>query len=74
MGMTAGGAGGYGSLGLRANMNKLSQASAGNSKVMKAQSNDSLRALAQSQTQKFISNGKKVAQGASGGSRVSIKA
>jgi hypothetical protein len=41
---------------------------------MKAQDQSSLRSLAEAQTRKFINTGKKMAQGGSGNSRISIKA
>ncbi|MGK7344350.1 MAG: hypothetical protein ACNS63_00900 [Candidatus Nitrospinota bacterium M3_3B_026] len=47
----------------------------GNSKLMAATSNQSLGALAKTQTQKFISNGQRISQGAKGVSNIiSVKA
>ncbi len=68
------GAGSYGSLGINnASLQKTSQPARGNSKLMAAGSPSALGSLAKSQTQIFIANGKKIAQGASGASRISIR-
>jgi hypothetical protein len=72
--MNAGGAGRYGSIGASFALSKTSTPAAGNSKLMKAGSIPSLVSLAQSQTQKFISTGRQISQGAQGNSRISIKA
>ncbi|VAX17362.1 hypothetical protein MNBD_NITROSPINAE01-1026 [hydrothermal vent metagenome] len=68
------GAGSYGSLGINASLQKIAQPARGNSKLMAAGSPSALGSLAKSQAQIFIANGRKVAQGVSGVSRISIKA
>ncbi|VAX22261.1 hypothetical protein MNBD_NITROSPINAE04-675 [hydrothermal vent metagenome] len=68
------GAGGYGSIGAARGSTATSKPAAGNSKVFPAKNNAALNSLAKSQTERFISNARQVARGASGASRVSIKA
>lgn len=68
------GAGHYGSVGGSAGASSGAKPAAGNSKLLEAKSASALSSMAQSQTQSFISNAKRVAQGASGASRISIKA
>lgn len=54
---------------------RMAQPPVGNSKLMAATSNQSLGALAKTQTQKFISNGQRISQGAKGVSNIiSVKA
>ncbi len=72
--MDAGGAGRYGSIGTNFSLSRTSTPAAGNSRAMKANSIPSLFSLAQSQTQNFIATGKQIAQGATGNSRINIKA
>lgn len=74
MGLSVKGAGLYGSIGVANTAGKIGRPAAGNSKLMKASSIDALNGVAQAQTRKFIENGKQVARGASGKSRISIKA
>lgn len=68
------GAGNYGSYGGVARSNPSSPPAAGNSKLFAAKDTASLRSLAQSQTDQFISNGRQIAQGAAGKSKISIRA
>jgi len=68
------GAGGYGSIGGATGASATSKPATGNSKLFPAKSNAALNSLAKSQTEQFISNARRVAQGASGASKVSIKA
>ncbi|MBF0169855.1 MAG: hypothetical protein HQK87_01990 [Nitrospinae bacterium] len=59
---------------MRFNLAQTSTPAAGNSRSMQANSISSLFGMAQQQTQSFIATGKQMAQGASGNSRISIKA
>lgn len=74
MGLSVSGAGLYGSIGASNTAGKIGRPAAGNSKLMPAKGIDGLLRVAQAQTQKFIANGKQVARGTSGKSRISIKA
>lgn len=68
------GAGSYGSVGSASGSTSAAKPAAGNSKLLEAKSASALSSMAKSQTQSFISNAKRVAQGAAGASRISIKA
>lgn len=68
------GAGSYGSIGGTSSASTTAKPAAGNSKVFPAKNNAALNSLAKSQTEQFISNARQVARGASGASRVSVKA
>jgi len=68
------GAGGYGSIGGVTGSSSTSRPAAGNSKMLEAKNSAALGAVARSHTQTFISNARKVAQGAAGISRIDIKA
>lgn len=72
--MNAGGAGRYGTIGMSFSLAKTGTPAAGNSRAMKATSIPALFGLAQQQTQSFIATGKQIARGASGNSRINIKA
>lgn len=75
MPLFASGAGQYGSFGGAARTKAMSAPkTAGNSKLMAAESISSVANLARQKTQAFIAEGKKLAQGASGKSRINIKA
>lgn len=75
MGLNVRGAGQYGAMpGGGNSIRKLATPATGNSKLLEAKTVNALTNLARSQTQKFISNGRQVAQGASGRSSISIKA
>ncbi len=70
----AAGAGSYGSVNGASKPPQASRAAAGNSKMLPAKSPSSLGAVARQHTEAFISNAKRVAQGAAGASRISIRA
>jgi len=70
----AAGAGSYGSVNGASKPGPSSRPAVGNSKMLPAKSPSSLGAVARQQTEAFISNAKRVAQGASGVSRISIRA
>ncbi len=73
MGLGASGAGSYGAVG-DYSFRKLAKPAAGNSKLMPAKSTAALNSVAEAATRKFIANGRKMAQGAAGVSRINIKA
>jgi len=75
MSILAYGAGRYGSLvGQKYSVQRIAQPAAGNSKLLKANSQGALLQLAQAQTDKFVATGRSITRGASGNSRISIKA
>jgi len=74
MPMTASGAGQYGSIGTGYSRSKMVRPAAGNSKLMAAGSISAVASLARSKTEAFIAQGKKMAQGAAGNSKINVKA
>ncbi|MBF0292991.1 MAG: hypothetical protein HQK86_12640 [Nitrospinae bacterium] len=75
MPLIASGAGGYGSIGgLGKGGGLQARPAVGNSKMMPAQSIASIRSVAKQHIDNFISNGRMINKGASGNSRVNIKA
>ncbi|MBI4666356.1 MAG: hypothetical protein HY751_08110 [Nitrospinae bacterium] len=74
MPLFASGAGSYGTVGMGYSRTKMMQTPPGNSKMMPATNPSSLQSVAAQHTQNFVANGRKVAQGAQGSSKISIKA
>lgn len=68
------GAGNYGSIAGTKAASMSGKTAAGNSRLFPAKNPASLNAMAKSHTQEFISNARQVARGASGISKISIKA
>jgi hypothetical protein len=74
MPLFASGVGSYGSVGGAKHKGSYSAKAAGNSDMMPAKSMAQMSSVAQQHTQNFIANGKKMARGASGNSRIHVKA
>lgn len=75
MPLFASGAGTYGTIGgLGQGGGLLARPAAGNSKMMPAQSIAGVADAARQHTENFVNNGRQVNKGASGNSRISIKA
>lgn len=74
MPLFASGVGAYGSVGGLQGKNMLARPAAGNSNMMPAKTVSSEVSLARQSTQNFIDNGRMVNKGASGKSRINVKA
>lgn len=74
MPLFASGVGRYGSIGGTANKGSYTQKAAGNSNMMPAKSVSAEPAMAAQHVRNAIANAKKMARGASGASRINVKA
>lgn len=74
MPLFASGVGRYGSIGGMKKKGSYGQKSAGNSDMMPAKNMAQITSVAKQHTQNFIANGRKMAKGASGKSRIHVKA